>query len=144
MKCKQFQGVSSLVHFSWFFPGQKTAAEVCTHLEQEQKCSWPAIVAVDQGSISSTLQSIHVHPLYFDFSFQWQTSQKDYKALQVEVQCFNKTADSQHSLQMDLFAKACSGSLIWLLTYMTTSSDACFFQACLYKHQDHAKLLPPV
>lgn len=32
IKCKQLQGVSSSVHFSYLSPGQKRAAEVCTQM----------------------------------------------------------------------------------------------------------------
>lgn len=117
--------------------------------EQKQKFSWPAIAVLDQGSISTPSQSITCIDSSSSLVFWFllpviNMRKKDYKALLVEVQCFNPRADALHSLQVDLFANAHSGCLIWLLTYMTTSSDACFFQACLYKHQDHEQSLPPV
>lgn len=100
--------------------------------KQKQKCSWATIAILDHRRIITTPQSSACAYTVFCFLLPVvNMSQKDYKALEIEVQCFNPRADALHSPQLDLFANAYSACHIWLLTFRSTSSDTCFFQGCL-------------
>lgn len=144
VKCKKLQGEPhSSFSLAFFWSEENTWSEHSDALVWRSRGKdvleplllyWTREVQLQHHS------QMHVNTLHFLFSVA-NISQKDYKVLEIELQCFNAKADAPHSLQLDLFANTYSVCHIWLLT-----SIGCLFLSGLplYRHHHYLKALPPV